>query len=75
MGRFLSPDSGAGATVGVPVPFADLENPQSLNLYSYVGNNPLSRVDVDGHDYHVCVNNGNGGQNCVNLTDDSSITL
>src|SRR6185312_10306007 len=25
------------------------QNPQSLNLYSDVGNNPLSRVDNDGH--------------------------
>jgi hypothetical protein len=32
-----------------PVPHADLENPQSLNLYSYVQNNPLSNVDPDGH--------------------------
>jgi len=31
------------------VPYADLTNPQSLNLYSYVKNNPLSHVDVDGH--------------------------
>ncbi len=26
-----------------------LDNPQSLNLYSYVLNNPLSNVDTDGH--------------------------
>jgi RHS repeat-associated protein len=51
MGRFMSPDSGADATMGVPVPFANLENPQTLNLYSYAGNNPLSNVDSDGHDY------------------------
>jgi hypothetical protein len=31
------------------VPYSDLTNPQSLNLYGYVGNNPLSRVDKDGH--------------------------
>ena len=49
MGRFLSPDSGADSTLGVPVPFADLENPQSLNLYSYVHNNPVSKTDLDGH--------------------------
>ncbi len=45
MGRFLSPDTGADAVMGVPVPYADLTNPQSLNLYSYVGNKPLSRTD------------------------------
>jgi hypothetical protein len=33
----------------VPVPYANLENPQTLNLYNYAGNNPLSRTDPDGH--------------------------
>jgi RHS repeat-associated protein len=46
MGRFMSPDWSAKAE---PVPYAKLDNPQSLNLYAYVGNNPLSRVDADGH--------------------------
>ena len=32
-----------------PVPYAKLEDPQSLNLYGYVRNNPLSRNDPDGH--------------------------
>ena len=32
-----------------PVPYAKLDNPQSLNLYAYVDNNPLSRADADGH--------------------------
>ena len=31
------------------VPYADLSNPQTLNLYSYVKNNPLSAFDDDGH--------------------------
>lgn len=68
-GRFLSPDKGADPIMGVPVPYADLENPQSLNLYSYVGNNPLSRTDPDGHDYVICQT---GGQ-CVTLTDQQYI--
>jgi len=46
MGRFMSPD---WSSVPVPIPFADINNPQSLNLYAYVGNNPLSRIDSDGH--------------------------
>src|ERR1700758_4612426 len=46
MGRFLSPDWSAKIE---PVPYAKLDNPQSLNLYAYVGNNPLSRFDPDGH--------------------------
>ena len=44
MGRWLSPDYGAG-----PVPYASYTNPQSLNLYAYVGNNPLGGVDANGH--------------------------
>jgi RHS repeat-associated protein len=46
MGRFLSPDWSSAAT---PVPYASLLNPQTLNLYSYVQNNPLTGVDKDGH--------------------------
>ena len=46
MGRFMSPDWSAKAE---PVPYAKLDDPQSLNLYSYVRNNPLSRADADGH--------------------------
>jgi RHS repeat-associated protein len=46
MGRFLSPDWSAKI---MPVPYAKLGDPQTLNLYSYVGNNPLSRTDPSGH--------------------------
>jgi RHS repeat-associated protein len=46
MGRFLSPDWAAKEE---PVPYATFDDPQSLNLYSYVRNNPLSRADADGH--------------------------
>jgi RHS repeat-associated protein len=46
MGRFMSPDWAAKAE---PVHHAQLNDPQSLNLYSYVRNNPLSRIDADGH--------------------------
>ena len=47
MGRFLSPDWSAKEE---PVPYSKLDNPQTLNLYSYVQNNPLSRIDADGHE-------------------------
>ena len=46
MGRWMSPDWSAKAE---PVPYSKLDNPQTLNLYSYVQNNPLSNLDDDGH--------------------------
>jgi len=45
-GRFLSPDWSAKYE---PVPYAKLDDPQSLNLYAYVLNNPLNKMDPDGH--------------------------
>ena len=45
-GRFLSPDWSAKIE---PVPYAKMDDPQTLNLYAYVGNNPIIHVDVDGH--------------------------
>lgn len=45
-GRWTSPDWSATPQ---PVPYADLSDPQTLNLYGYVHNNPLSRADADGH--------------------------
>ncbi len=45
-GRFTSPDWAAKAEA---IPYAELSNPQSLNLYGYVLNNPPSRADTDGH--------------------------
>ncbi|MES2394026.1 MAG: RHS repeat-associated core domain-containing protein [Acidobacteriota bacterium] len=46
MGRWMSPDWSAKEE---PVPYAKLDDPQSLNLYGYVRNNPLGSVDLDGH--------------------------
>lgn len=48
--RFLSADMVGDGLDPVPVPWADFQNPQSLNLYSYVRNEPLARSDPDGHD-------------------------
>src|ERR1700733_4019736 len=46
LGRFLSPDWSAKVA---PVPYAKMGDPQSLNLYNYVLNNPTTNVDSDGH--------------------------
>jgi RHS repeat-associated protein len=59
IGRFMTPDWASKPTA---VPYATFGNPQSLNLYSYVGNNPLSHIDGDGH-VGVCQG---GVQQCAN---------
>jgi len=46
LGRFMTPDWAAKPTA---VPYAMFGDPQSLNLYSYVHNNPLFKADDDGH--------------------------
>jgi RHS repeat-associated protein len=60
MGRWMSPDWSAKAE---PVPYAKLDDPQSLNLYAYARNNPVSNVDLDGHD---C--SGKDSSPCVKIT-------
>ncbi len=59
-GRFTSPDEWAGGIVDAysggqvgapgPLPYADITDPQTLNKYGYVRNNPLRYIDPDGHD-------------------------
>ena len=46
LGRFLSPDWSA---VPEPVPYANLSNPQTLNLYAMVSDNPETFADLNGH--------------------------
>jgi RHS repeat-associated protein len=58
-GRFISPDefnggpddalTGKEISMPGPLPYADISNPQSLNKYAYVYNNPLNLTDPDGH--------------------------
>jgi RHS repeat-associated protein len=50
-GRFTSPDWSA---MPQAVPYAILGDPQTLNLYAYVRNNPLSEADADGHCEPFC---------------------
>jgi len=46
LGRFVTPD---WSTQPINVPYAQFDNPQSLNLYTFVKNDPVTLVDSDGH--------------------------
>jgi RHS repeat-associated protein len=46
LGRFMTPDWSEEPEA---VPYSNLQEPQTLNLYAYVGNNPMARADPDGH--------------------------
>jgi RHS repeat-associated protein len=46
LGRFMTPDWAAAPAA---VPYAAYGDPQSLNLYAYVQNNPLTGIDATGH--------------------------
>jgi RHS repeat-associated protein len=57
MGRWATPDWDARP---VTVPYANFGDPQSLNLYLYVRNDPVSQADVDGH-----ISNDSGAESCL----------
>jgi RHS repeat-associated protein len=65
MGRFMTPDWSRDPD---PVPYADLGDPQSLNLYGYVRNNPLARRDGDGHKTVCAPDTATWGPNGVTVT-------
>jgi RHS repeat-associated protein len=58
-GRFTSPDESKGGTmepltgndagINTALPYADSSDPQTLNKYAYVRNNPLRYADPTGH--------------------------
>jgi RHS repeat-associated protein len=56
-GRWLSVD---WSSVPAPVPYANLANPQTLNLYAMVSDDPESFADLDGH---TCSTAGPGSGN------------
>jgi RHS repeat-associated protein len=74
LGRWVSAD---WSPTPIPVPYADFGDPQTLNLYGYVGGNPASKADPDGHDaifgheedclgQRMCQTNKSGGQSQSN---------
>jgi RHS repeat-associated protein len=65
LGRFMTPDYQVDDEPPDAVPNGSLSNPQTLNLYGYVQNNPVSKIDPDGHaSWGPCANDPNG--NCFN---------
>jgi RHS repeat-associated protein len=50
LGRFTTPDWSAKED---PVPYATFSDPQTLNLYAYAANNPITHEDIDGHMNYV----------------------
>jgi RHS repeat-associated protein len=58
LGRFLIPDEFTGGPIDLfeddgpasqALPYADINDPQSLNKYAYTYNNPLRYTDPNGH--------------------------
>jgi RHS repeat-associated protein len=66
MGRWMTPDWNAKAD---PVPYGKLYIPQTLNLYGYLRNNPLSGTDADGH-----CGSGPGDTPCSQVSVHSAVT-
>jgi len=64
VGRWLSADWSA---VPAPVPYANLTNPQTLNLYAMVSDDPESFSDLDGHETEVTPEIGNADENAGEL--------
>src|SRR5262249_15010932 len=48
LARWMSPDWAAKPAA---VPYAVFGDPQTLNLYQYVRNNPIGTADIDGHNW------------------------
>lgn len=71
LGRFMTPDWSA---TPVPIPYGILSNPQTLNLYALLSNNPLDSIDIDGHqtdkDTHTSSNGSTVGQVLCSAPDD-----
>jgi RHS repeat-associated protein len=64
LGRFMTPDWAAKPTT---VPYASFGDPQTLNLYAYLANLPVNRVDADGHCPPDGGSNGSSTSSCPTL--------
>jgi RHS repeat-associated protein len=71
MGRFMSPDWSAQEE---PVPYAKMDDPQSLNLYAYLRDNPLAGVDADGHGGAERAKQEPGDQPCSGVMVQATVT-
>jgi RHS repeat-associated protein len=56
-GRFVTPDPGDAG---------DLDDPQSLNLYTYVNNDPINFNDPEGTTVNIPLEDGGSPTSCLN---------
>jgi RHS repeat-associated protein len=61
LGRWVSADWSA---TPIPVPYADLTDPQTLNLYGYVRGLPTTKADIDGHGFWNKLGNALASDGC-----------
>jgi RHS repeat-associated protein len=74
IGRWMTPDWSDAPSA---VPYAKLSDPQSLNIYSFVTDDPLSHTDLDGH-FQTAAANGacpkDNGDSCkVSTSSDTGV--
>jgi RHS repeat-associated protein len=71
LGRWLSADWSA---VPAPVPYANLANPQTLNLYAMVSDNPEAFADLNGHEGEGSGDSGGSSSNSGSANSPNSST-
>lgn len=64
MGRFMTADWSA---IPAPVPYANFSNPQTLNLYAIVSDNPETFADLDGHFSAITAPTAGGGMDLTGV--------
>ncbi len=71
IGRFMTADWSA---IPAPVPYANFSNPQTLNLYAIVSDNPETFADLDGHYSAYTAPTAGGGMDLTGFSSDDSYT-